>query len=54
MGYINSDKGTLDAVDIVGADSLSGTSIYFDFTETITHNYMSNSSCNKFYWKRKA
>lgn len=54
MGYINSDTGNLDIVDIVGAESITNTTIYFDFTETITSTYMLNDACNKFYWKRKA
>jgi hypothetical protein len=54
MGYINSDTGKLDVVDIVGADSVSGTTIYFDFTETLISGFMLNSACDKFYWKRKA
>jgi hypothetical protein len=53
MGYLYSD-GKLDIVDIVGADSVSGTSVYFDITETIISNYMNNSACDKFYWKRTA
>ena len=54
MGYINSGTGALDVVDIVGADSVSGTSLYFDFTETIASKFMLDSACNKFYWKRKS
>lgn len=54
MGYLYGDTGALTVNDIVGADSVSGTSVYFDFTETITSNYMLNTACNKFYWKRKA
>ena len=53
MGYLYSD-GKLDVVDIVGADSISGTSVYFDFTETIIADYMNNNDCDKFYWKRTA
>jgi hypothetical protein len=53
MGYVNSDKAELDCIDIVGADSIGGTTIFFDFTETITSSFMLNTACNKFYWKRK-
>lgn len=53
MGYLYGDTGKLDVVDIVGADSVSGTSVYFDVTETITSKYMLNDACDKFYWKRK-
>ena len=54
MGYLYGNTGNLDVVDIVGADSIGGTSICFGFTETIISSYMSDSACNKFYWKRKA
>lgn len=54
MGYLYSDTGKLNVVDIVGVDSVSATSVYFDFTETITSNFMLDTACNKFYWKRKA
>lgn len=46
--------GQLDVVDIVGADSISGTTIYFDFTEIINQDVMLDSACDKFYWKRIA
>ena len=53
MGYLYADTGKLVTLDIVGADSVSNTGFYFDFTETITSNFMLNTACNKFYWKRK-
>lgn len=54
MGYLYGDTGVLTANDIVGADSISNTTLYFDFTETVTSKFMLNNACNKFYWKRKA
>lgn len=54
MGYLYGDTGILSANDIVGADSVSGSTVYLDFTETVTSNYMLDSACNKFYWKRKS
>jgi hypothetical protein len=54
MGYVYSETGNLDVIDIVGADGVSGTTVYFDFTETITSKFMLDNACNKFYWKRKA
>lgn len=54
MGYINSDTGIMDINDVVGAESISGATIFFDFTETIISSFMRNDACNKFYWKRKA
>jgi hypothetical protein len=53
MGYLNGDSGQLDVLDIVGVDSVSNTTLYFDFTETITSKFMLDTACNKFYWKRK-
>lgn len=53
MGYLNGESGQLDILDIAGADSVSNTTLYFDFTETITSKFMLDTACNKFYWKRK-
>lgn len=62
MGYLYGDTGKLNVIDVVkryvegdeNNNTVSGTSVYFDFTETITSSIMLDEACSKFYWKRKA
>lgn len=53
MFVIAPTNGVLQVVDIVGEASNSANNSYNFFTcETIPFNYMLDSACDKFYWKR--
>lgn len=52
---INHSTGNVFIGDAVGRDSLpADSSCYIDFTIPIQQNYMLDSACDKFYWKRTA
>lgn len=52
------DTGAVTAVDVVHKNSGSNVSanseIYFEFSFTVPMEYMIDSACDKFYWKRTA
>ena len=53
--YINSVSGEVQTLDVFGGNLASaGNSCYFFTSMSINYNYMLNSACNKFYWKRTA
>lgn len=54
MIYITTD-GELRTCDIIPESSMAaGNLIEVTFTETFVPDYMVDSACNKFYWKRTA
>jgi hypothetical protein len=49
-----SNDGSLTILDIIPDDYIiSGREHYFSLTIPLSKNYMDDSKCNKFYWKRK-
>ena len=55
MLYFPYNTGEISCVDIVGANTLaSDSSCYATITFQFNPNYMLDSACDKFYWKRIA
>ena len=51
--YINATSGEVQTLDIFGANSSpAGNSCYFFTSMNVAYDYMLDSACNKFYWKR--
>lgn len=56
MGTLAYDTGIITHYDIVGADSVAAgkSDCHYDFTIPVLFSQMSDSLCDKFYWKRTA
>lgn len=55
MGQVLYDSGIVRVVDILPDPYIaSGKACNLTFTATLSHTYMLDSACNKFYWKRTA
>lgn len=53
--YIHPSSGEVQILDIFGENSASaGNSCYFFTSMSVNYNYMLDSACGKFYWKRTA
>lgn len=53
--YIHPLSGEVQILDIFGENSASaGNSCYFFTSMSVNYNYMLDSACDKFYWKRTA
>ena len=54
MGIIGGENGLLATNDVVGETSIIDNACYFFLTIAVHFEYMLDSACDKFYWKRTA